>query len=223
VFMRSRTRALSSVATTVYLLVLLAAAPTGAKAQYSDEIKPAAGKILVASEKLGDPNFDHSVILLIESDAEKGSLGLVINRQSDIQIAGIFPDSKNATKDPVYFGGPVQITGVQALLRMIEKTDQARQVVGDVYVTGTKELIEKSIDSRADASKFRLYLGYAGWAAGQLEAEMRVGAWTLMNGSSKIVFDAQPDSLWERLRRESKMRLAEADELDFGAKRKPVF
>jgi putative AlgH/UPF0301 family transcriptional regulator len=91
------------------------------------------------------------------------------------------------------------VTAAEALLRSSEKPAQARHVLGDVYVTGSKELIEKSVDSQADPSKFRLYLGYAGWAPGQLEAEIRLGAWSFVSGGPDLVFDREPDSLWSRL------------------------
>jgi putative transcriptional regulator len=153
----------------------------------------------VANEKLGDPNFARSIILIVQFDKEVGSVGLIINRQTEIPVSRVFPKMKRAAKDPVYLGGPLEITGVQALLRLPEKPDQAMHVTADTYVTGSKELIEKSVASQRDPSKFRLYLGYAGWAPGQLQAEIRVGAWSLMSGDAGIIFDRDPASLWSRL------------------------
>ncbi len=166
------------------------------------------GDILVANEKLADPNFAESVILLVQYDSEDGTVGLIVNRRTDIPLSKIFPKVKHASEDPVYMGGPVEMTAVLALLRLSQKTDQATEVVGDIHVTGAKELIEKSIGSRAEPSKFRIYLGYAGWAAGQLEAEVRAGAWTVLHRRASVVFDDNPDSLWQRLTRESQMRMA---------------
>src|SRR5690349_12583124 len=119
------------------------------------------GDILVANEKLADPNFAQSVILIVQYDDEHGTVGLVINRRTEIPISRIFPESKRASSDPVFMGGPVSITAAQALLRLSKKQDQATPVMADVYITGAKELIEKSVAARLDSSKFRLYLGYA--------------------------------------------------------------
>jgi putative transcriptional regulator len=166
------------------------------------------GDILVASEKLGDPNFARSVVLLVQYDEDKGTVGLVINRRTEIPLSRIFPKTKHAPSDPVYMGGPVSITAVQALLRLSKQTDQATPVVADIYVTGAKELIEKSVASRAGPSKFRLYLGYAGWAPGQLETEIELGAWAVLHSDPDTVFDENPESLWSRLRRESHMQIA---------------
>jgi putative transcriptional regulator len=179
-------------------------------AQHRLDQQPSAGKILVASEKLRDPNFAESVILILQSDIEGGTVGLIINRRTDITISQIFPKTKDATADPVYMGGPVAVTAVEALLRLTEKADQTTHIMADVYATGAKELIDKSIASRVGPSRFHLYLGYAGWEAGQLEAEIQLGAWSVLNHDLKIVFDADPDSLWLRLKDESHMQIASA-------------
>src|SRR5437764_11491207 len=149
-------------------------------AQYTPREQLSIGDILVASEKLADPNFAQSVVLIVHYDEDDGTVGLVINRRTEIPLSRIFPKTKHATADPAYMGGPVGITAVQALLNLPGKTDQAVHIMADVYVTGTKELIEKSVASRVGPSKFRLYLGYAGWAPGQLDAETRLGAWVVV-------------------------------------------
>ena len=131
-----------------------------------------------------------------------------MNRRSEIPLARIFPHIKGAARDPAYNGGPVETTSGQGLLRTPNAESQERHVVGDIYATGSKELIEKLIGSHIDASRFRLYLGYAGWAPGQLEAEVEAGAWSILTGSARIVFDDDPDTLWSRLTRESQMRIA---------------
>jgi putative transcriptional regulator len=176
-------------------------------AQYRSE-QLSIGNILVASEKLGDPNFAESVVLIVHYDEDDGTVGVIINRRTEVPLSRIFPKAKHATQDPVYMGGPVAITAIQGLLRLPDKTDQATHVMADIFVTGAKDLIEKSIASRLDPSKFRVYLGYAGWAPGQLEAEIQLGAWSVVNPDPKIVFDADPDSLWSRLIQESHMQTA---------------
>jgi putative transcriptional regulator len=167
-----------------------------------------AGDVLVASEKLGDPNFAESVVLILEHDDNNGTLGVVINRRSEIPLSRVFPDIKGASSDPVYVGGPVSLSAVQALLRLPNETDDVRHVGGDIYATGSKDVIEKSVRSHAASSKFRLYAGYAGWAPGQLEAEIQIGAWQVLANRSKLSFDSDPDSLWSRLSRESHMQIA---------------
>jgi putative transcriptional regulator len=189
-------------------LALCFAGLPSSNAQYRSEQQLSVGDILVAKEKLGDPNFAESVVLIVHFDDEDGTVGLIINRRTELPLSRIFPKTKSATHDPVYMGGPVEITAVQGLVRLPDKTDQATHVMADIFVTGAKDLLEKFVASRLDPSKFRVYLGYAGWAPGQLEAEIQLGAWSAVGRDPKIVFDGDPDSLWSRLIHESQMQTA---------------
>jgi putative transcriptional regulator len=176
--------------------------------QYGSSDTPAVGRVLVASEKLGDPNFSQSVVLIIRFDPDKGTLGLMINRRSKVPISRIFPDVSGAKADPVYLGGPVELSTAQALLRTPSKSDDMVHVLGNVFATASKDIIEKSISARAEPSKFHIYLGYAGWAAGQLEAEMELGAWSVLRVTPDDIFDEDPDSLWTRLSRKADSQIA---------------
>lgn len=177
-------------------------------AQYPFGQQLSAGKILVANEKLGDPSFNESVVLILQYKEDEGALGLVINHRTDLPLSRVFPDIKNADSDPVFMGGPVEITGGQALLRSADSKTAVTHILDDVYATGSKDMIEKSVAARLPASKFRLYLGYAGWGKSQLEAEIKLGAWLVRVGTPGIVFDQNPDSLWTRLIRESHSQMA---------------
>jgi putative transcriptional regulator len=199
VVMRGRSKACRSLAVALCLPGLFASHYTSRKAQYSAQKQLSVGNILVANEKLADPNFAESVILIVHFNKDNGTVGLILNRQTEIPVSRILPKAKHATKDPVYIGGPLEITSAHVLLRLAEKADRAIHVTGDVYITASEALIEKSVASQADPAKFRLYLGHAGWAPGQLEAEIRLGAWSLISSDPKIVFDREPDSLWSRL------------------------
>jgi len=166
----------------------------------------APGTLLVASAKLGDPNFSETVVFIIRRDREEGTMGVVLNRRLDVTLAKAFPQM-HATGDPVYEGGPVSPDAVQALLRTTEKADNAERIVGDIYHVTRKASLEKSIADHVSGAKFRVYLGYAGWGPGQLESEMRQGAWTATRGA-KYVFDSDPATLWERLNRDSQSQVA---------------
>src|SRR5664279_5002113 len=112
----------------------------------NDEV-PSVGRFLVATEKLGDPNFRESVILVLRHDDEKGTLGLVINRRSKVLISRIFPDVSGAKADAVYVGGPVELSTVQALLRTSTKSADMVHILSDVYTISNKDEIEKAISS----------------------------------------------------------------------------
>ncbi len=173
----------------------------------NDEV-PSVGRFLVATEKLGDPNFRESVILVLRHDDEKGTLGLVVNRRSKVTLSRIFPDVSGAKADPVYVGGPVELSTVQAILRTTAKSGDMVRILSDVYTTSNKDEIEKAIASGTEPSKFHVYMGYAGWASGQLEAEMEMGAWSVIKATPDQVFDEDPDSLWSRLIRKADSQIA---------------
>ncbi len=187
---------------------LLALIQSGtAAAQFLDIQHLAAGQFLVATGKLNDPNFTDAVVLLIQYDAGQGAVGLIVNRKTDLTLSRIFPEKK-ATDDPAFEGGPVEIQVVQALLRSSTKPRKATPLVGDVYATGSKEEIDKAISARSAPSKFRAYLGYAGWGAGQLEDEIKLGAWSIVRATPKMIFDEDPDSLWKRLDQQANGQIA---------------
>jgi putative transcriptional regulator len=170
----------------------------------------AIGRLLVASRDLGDPNFAQTVILLVRYDQDKGAVGLVINKRTDVPISRVFEDLKEAARrhDPVYVGGPVQLNTVMALLKSPSKPDGAAKVFGDVYLISDKDLLTRTLASSAEATVFHTYVGYAGWGAGQLEHEVELGAWHIMPADAAIVFHADPDSVWPRLIKRTETQIA---------------
>jgi putative transcriptional regulator len=181
--------------------------PAGAAAQFLDIDHLAAGQFVVATDKLGDPNFSQSVVLLIHYDASEGAVGIIVNRRTELTLAKIFPEKK-AAADPVFEGGPVEIQVVQALLRSATKPTNATPLIGDVYVTASKAQIDKAIKSHTAPSRFRAFLGYAGWGGGQLEDEIKAGAWSILRATPQTIFDEDPDSLWDRLNRQANSQIA---------------
>ena len=100
----------------------------------------AAGKMLVAARGLPDPNFSETVILLVEHSAD-GSMGLVINRRSDVPLTRVFPNLKPAqgASSALYVGGPVSPDGVLALLQSKMPPPDSRRVLDDIHVVATRE------------------------------------------------------------------------------------
>ena len=170
----------------------------------------AAGKLLVASRDLGDPNFAKTVILLVRYDDEKGALGLVINKRTDVPVSKLFEDLKEASArhDPVYIGGPVELDTVMALLKTASKPEGAEHVFGDVYLISNKDLLTRTLASSAEAKVFHTYIGYAGWGPNQLEHEVDLGAWHIMQADVATVFHEDPDSVWPRLIQRTETQIA---------------
>jgi putative transcriptional regulator len=159
----------------------------------------AAGKFLVASRNLLDPNFTETVVLLVEYQ-EGGVVGLVVNRRTRLPVSRALSVAEaKGRQEPVYIGGPVEMLGVMALARSSAAVEGAKHVFGDVYLIATKTLLDKSLASPIAASAFHVFLGYAGWSAPQLRHEMELGSWYIFPGDAAAVFDADPGSVWNRL------------------------
>ena len=183
-----------------FLLALLARMP-------GQEI--AAGKILLASPDLPDPNFSQTVVLLIHT-GDDGAMGLILNRPAKISLGKLFPGKEIPRNkgEFVYTGGPVEEQLGFALLRSSTKLKEALRVGADVYFVTDKDQLEKTVQTAKDAASFRVYLGYAGWGPDQLEQELAAGAWTVLPWRIETVFDADPLTLWDRLNEKNHLRIA---------------
>ena len=173
----------------------------------------AAGKLLVASRDLLDPNFAQTVVLLVRY-ADDSVLGLIINRRTQIPLARVFPELKEAKgqADPIYRGGPVERTAALALMRARTKPEEAEHIFGNVSMIASRALLDKTIAERMDPSMFHVYLGYAGWTKRQLQGEVELGAWRIFPGNAAAVFDPDPETLWARLIRKTEERIASGAE-----------
>lgn len=171
----------------------------------------AAGRFLVASRDLPDPNFSQTVVVLAQYD-RKGAMGFVINRRTKVELSRVFRDFKEAKerKDAVYVGGPVGVAGALGLLRTSNKPGDAKHLFSDIYLISSKEALEKAFSEAKDAASLRVFLGYAGWGGGQLEHEVELGMWHIFDSAPSLIFDADPSSLWLRLIKQTELRIARA-------------
>jgi len=135
------------------------------------------GSVLVATEKSHDPDFADSVVVLIQSNAES-AVGLVLNKPTKIPISDLLPEAKGR-RIVVYAGGPVTI-GVRGLVR-------TKSVPYFRVVTNRSELL-RLIARGAPPSEFRIYAGYVGWTASQLENEVQRGLWKVEPADGSRIF-----------------------------------
>ena len=168
-----------------------------------------AGKLLVASRSLGDPNFAKTVVLLVRYDTD-GVLGLVLNWRTDVPLSRVLDQLKAARdrSDPAFLGGPMETQVAFALLRSTAKLDGAEQILSGVYLISTRDLFEKAVSNRPDPDIFHVYVGYAGWTKDQLQKEVEGGSWFIFQGDARTVFDSDPDSLWREMIQKTELKLA---------------
>ncbi|MBW3657207.1 MAG: YqgE/AlgH family protein [Actinobacteria bacterium] len=163
-----------------------------------------AGKLLVATPVLTDPNFTRTVILLLDH-GDDGAIGLVLNRPSSLRLAEAMPGWEDvAASPPVLFaGGPVEPDAVIALGRArpeVFPTPEWSPIVDRLRVVDLSAGAEVA-DAQVEAA--RVFVGYAGWAPGQLEAEVAADAWFVTDARDLDALADEPDVLWsEVLRRQ---------------------
>ncbi|MEM7166324.1 MAG: YqgE/AlgH family protein [Planctomycetota bacterium] len=153
------------------------------------------GTLLIAGPGLQDPNFRRSVILICEHSAE-GSLGLVLNRPLRTPVSQVFPEVEHGD-GLIHAGGPVDTNRVMALRRggHIHETDQ--QVFESVrLVVSLDDAIAVVRETDGALDDFRFYVGYAGWGSGQLDDELREGAWITAPADERLVFSGSPGQVW---------------------------
>ena len=158
------------------------------------------GRLLIATPAIGDSRFDRTVLLTCAHDEDQ-AMALVLNRPmpglsvpSLLRRLGFAGDAPDA---PVLYGGPVERERGYVL-----HTDDYRashstlDVAPGLALTDTREVLDALGDAQRRPRRYLLALGYAGWGAGQLESEIRLGAWLTCEADEELVFGPSQDELW---------------------------
>lgn len=170
---------------------------------------PVKGRLLLATPPLVDPNFDRTVIYVLEHH-DAGAVGVVINRPSHEALDEPLDRwiDLQSTPSSVFEGGPVEDSALIALAatKEVEATDDAlTPIVGDI---ASADLTADPAIVAASVSDVRVFRGYAGWGPGQLEGEIESGAWLVLDALTEDVFSPDPDELWRTVLRRQPGRLA---------------
>ena len=162
--------------------------------------EPSAGDLLVASRDLDDPNF-HRTVILLTSYGPEGAMGLVINRPAAVLPEQALPEIAGLSgyDGPLFFGGPVEVHNILFLVRAGDAPEPSRHIFGDIYLSGSRTLLDELTQGATHAGHLRIFAGYAGWAPGQLDHEIRRGGWHVIAASEDIVFSDDPEAVWERV------------------------
>jgi putative transcriptional regulator len=187
------------------MLALGSAAPAG-ESRGPTAVNPKAdsttGQFLVATTELRDPRFVRTVVYMVQHDT-RGAMGLVVNRPlGDVPLAVLLDrlgmNGDTASGDMrVHYGGPVEPTR-GFVLHTTDYTSQGTQVVHDGIAITSQAEIFRAISAGKGPRRSLFALGYAGWAAGQLEGEIAAGAWVVVPADEALVFDQDYQRKWER-------------------------
>lgn len=161
-----------------------------------------AGRLLVATPALLDPNFHRTVVLLLDVD-DTGALGVVLNRPSEVPVSSILPAWSEQVPQPdvIFAGGPVATDSALAVAHVDDQSVRGE----DAELVGFRPVYENTgivdLDTPAELIAtavvgMRVFAGYAGWGPGQLQAECLEGSWVTVDSQPGDVFGHDPERLW---------------------------
>lgn len=159
------------------------------------------GQLLLDGGKLRGSFFHRSVVLVCQHDAE-GAFGLVLNRPTDNHVGEmIVADLPERIKEqPLYVGGPVQPAAMSFLHADIFLP--GANVLPNLSIGHSLDDLAEIADSFSSTQQVRIFAGYAGWSAGQLDDEMRREAWLTHPASLDLIFGSEPNRLWQGILRQ---------------------
>ena len=155
--------------------------------------------LIVAQNVVSDPNFGGAIVVVM-NNLGPAPVGIIVNRPMPLPVSRLFPKLKQLAQvhDKVYFGGPVEFGTVWYLLRA--KTTPASpiafRVCDGVYVSSDQKLLLKLLGRPKPMEGLRIFIGHAGWAPGQLQAEIQGGAWLPRRADADSIFNAKPQLPW---------------------------
>jgi putative transcriptional regulator len=150
-------------------------------------------QFLIAMPSMEDPNFDRTVVYVCEH-SDKGAMGVVINRPMELTLARLFDKIDLRLEiapwrdEPVLYGGPVQTERGFVLHAPAGNYSSTLTVAEDIGLTTSKDVLEALAGGQGPA-RLLVTLGYAGWAAGQLEHELAHNGWLNVAADSRVIFD----------------------------------
>ena len=160
---------------------------------------------LIATEKMNDPRFSKTVIIMLESD-KNGAWGLVINKRlGTMPIALLIDPSLNSSKErerlfkinvPVFWGGPVDVKEI-FILHSTEYKSSSTKNYGDISLSQDYNILFDIAENKGP-EKILVILGYSGWGSGQLEGEMEKDHWVLSEIDLNITFDKDSNTKWDK-------------------------
>ncbi len=164
----------------------------------TEKVPPAKGKLLIAEPFLHDKDFARSVVLLCEHTGE-GTIGFVLNQPTMLTLGDLLVQLDNpATPLEIYNGGPVQPETLHIVHRIPDLLGGVPVAQG-IYWGGSFESLQDLIrENNYKEGDLRLFIGYSGWAAGQLDKEMEEGAWMVGGVTEQLIFETEASAIWKQ-------------------------
>lgn len=180
-------------------VLLMASMFAGIPAAVADDTQTDSPLILLATPQLADPVFGQTVLLTAPL-REGARIGVILNRPTEHPMQTLFPDHKvlNQIKDNVYYGGPMLPEVMVLLVRSDSALGQGSLKVGNgLFLALGAPLIEKILKEKPTTA--RCYVGSVIWQAGELDEQIKDGAWSVVQPDTEMIFSKNPENLWESL------------------------
>jgi putative transcriptional regulator len=162
------------------------------------------GSVLAAAPDMLDPNFMHTVVLICRH-SEEGAYGLIINRPASVTLDVLAPDHPvlGSHSLPVFSGGPVGLDALQFLHRVGEEIPGGVEIGTGLYLGGEIDAVGRYLQRSPELARrnVRAIVGYSGWGAGQLDAELATGSWLPAALETDWVFGEDAPAVWRTVLR----------------------
>ena len=181
-----------------WIVALLLCFSTAAFAGVEDDGEPV---FLIAKPDMPDPNFARTVIV-VGFPQDAGPMGVVLNRPSGLKIGELFADDRPEIADLadiVHLSGPVRPDGLLFVFYAPSHPVKALPIAENIYLSGDGRIFDRLASEPADPTARRFFAGHAGWAEGQLDAEIERGSWYVLPVDLDALLRWPVDTLWERL------------------------
>lgn len=167
---------------------------------FQNSEQPQVGSLLISEPFMEDDNFTRSVILLCGHNDEEGSFGFVLNHPTDIDLSDSveqFPSLETI----IGVGGPVEQQSLFFIHRMKDEINNSIPIDKNICIGGEfNRVIEILNEDSSKITEFRFFLGYSGWATGQLQAEIDQKSWLVVNDFDlELIFSNRSDDLWKNI------------------------
>lgn len=192
-------------------LILLGTVEFFASGSVHAQVEPERVFLLVAKGGIMDPTFSKTVVLAVRPD-DGGPVGVILNRPSTVELRSLYPGRADIAnrRDLVFLGGPVEPDALLFAFRSPRKPSNGLFVADDIYLSGFSEVLTELLKHPENAGQQRFFVGFSGWATGQLEDEIAQGGWHVLRFDAKAVFDMNPLTMYEEMLKRAAVRRIEA-------------
>lgn len=164
-----------------------------------NELMPKTGSLLLSEPFMLDPNFERAVVLICDHNIIEGTVGFVLNQPAHINLSDAIEDVK--TKEfPIYIGGPVHVNALFFIHRAYDKHLGGTKITENLYWGGDFDRLMLLIkEDLISPEEVKLFVGYSGWSANQLEEELEQNSWAVHNSfDTDLTFLADGEDLWKQ-------------------------